>query len=187
MPDSPVGDLPSREEVEQLVRRWAESSADAPLDRDAGRLAELLRDPRGFDFAVGVVDRVIRPDDPLVAARNLERLSRRLPQFLPRLLRVAVVAGGGFGMLLPKPITPVTLAVFRRLVRHLVLDSSPKGLDKSLAAVRTLGVRVDARLLLDRARGVRQADEHLASLARLLDRSDVDRVTVRLAAVAAPI
>jgi RHH-type transcriptional regulator, proline utilization regulon repressor / proline dehydrogenase / delta 1-pyrroline-5-carboxylate dehydrogenase len=187
MPESPVGDLPSREEVEQLVRRWAESSVDAPLDRDAARLDELLREPRGFDFAVGVVDRVIRPDDPLVAARNLERLSRRLPQFLPRLLRVAVVAGGGFGMLLPKPITPVTRAVFRRLVRHLVLDSSPKNLDKSLAAVRALGMRVDARLLLDRARGVRQADEHLTALARLLDRPDVDRVTVRLAAVAAPL
>jgi RHH-type proline utilization regulon transcriptional repressor/proline dehydrogenase/delta 1-pyrroline-5-carboxylate dehydrogenase len=187
MPDSPVGDLPSREEVEQLVRRWAESSADAPLDRDAARLAELLHDPRGFDFAVGVVDRVIRPDDPLVAARNLERLSRRLPQFLPRLLRAAVVAGGGFGMLLPKPITPVTRAVFRRLVRHLVLDAAPKRLDRSLAGLRAHGVRIDARLLLDRARGVRQADEHLAGVAALLDRADVDRVTIRLAAVAAPL
>src|SRR5690606_23169062 len=129
MPNPDVGDLPSREEVEHLVRRWADAAAEAPRDRDADLLADLLRDPRGFDFAFGVVDRVIRPDDPRVAARNLERLSRRLPQFLPLPLRAAVVAGGGFGIVLPSGITPVTRAVFRRLVRHLVVDASPKSLD----------------------------------------------------------
>lgn len=178
MPESPASDLPSREEVEQLVRRWATTSADAPLDRDAERLVELLGDPRGFDFALGVVDRVIRPEDPLVAARNLERLSRRLPQLLPRHLRAAVVAGGGFGMVLPQPVTPLTRATFRRLVRHLVLDASPKRLDKSLAAVHGQGMRVDARLLLDRAAGTRELAGHVEGLVALVERSDVDRLTI---------
>jgi NAD-dependent aldehyde dehydrogenases len=187
MPNPDVGDLPSREEVEHLVRRWADAAAEAPRDRDADLLADLLRDPRGFDFAFGVVDRVIRPDDPRVAARNLERLSRRLPQVLPLPLRAAVVAGGGFGIVLPSGITPVTRAVFRPLVRHLVVDASPKSLDKALTALRDTGVRVDARLLLDRACGERQAERHLAALTALVDRPDLDRVTVRLPALAAPL
>src|SRR5690606_26291746 len=73
------------------------------------------------------------------------------------------------------------------LVRHLVLDAAPKSLDSSLAGLRALGMRVDARLLLDRALGERQAEGHAAALADLIARADVDRVTVRLAALAAPL
>ena len=63
MPEGPPTDLPSADEVAQQVARWVDASAEAPIDRDAERLDTLLRDPRGLDFALGVVDRVIRPED----------------------------------------------------------------------------------------------------------------------------
>ena len=54
----------AREEVADAVvaqvRRWLEAAATLPVDRSARRLAGLLRDPAGLDFAVGFVDGVIR-------------------------------------------------------------------------------------------------------------------------------
>ena len=186
MPEKPASDLPRPDDVAELVRRWVDAAATAPIDRDAERLDLLLQDPRGFDFAATIVDRVIRPEDPRVAARNLERLSRKLPQHLPRALRAAVLAGGGFGVVLPQPITPVTRAVFRRMVRHLVVENTPKTLEKALASTGDDDARIDVRLLGDAPLGEQQAAAHLAELLELLDRSDVDGVTLRLAEVVAP-
>lgn len=186
MPEKPASDLPRPDDVADLARRWVAAAAEAPIDRDAARLDLLLQDPRGFDFAAGIVDRVIRPEDPKVAARNLERLSRKLPQHLPRALRAAVLAGGGFGVVLPQPITPMTRAVFRRMVRHLVVENSPKSLERALAETGDDDVRIDVRLLGEAAIGEQQAADHLAELLDLLDRDDVDGVTLRLAEIVGP-
>src|SRR5665647_143732 len=55
-----------------LARRWAAARAE-----DAGptaRLAALVADPEGLELAVRFVDRVMRPEDPAVAARELAAL-----------------------------------------------------------------------------------------------------------------
>src|SRR5665647_1644531 len=55
-----------------LGRRWAAARAE-----DAGptaRLAALVADPEGLELAVRFVDRVMRPEDPAVAARELAAL-----------------------------------------------------------------------------------------------------------------
>ena len=62
-----------------LVRRWLEASADVKPDPGAARLAEVLRDEQGLDFTLGFIDRVVRPEDPRVAARHLEQLSQGVP------------------------------------------------------------------------------------------------------------
>lgn len=186
MPEGPPTDLPSADEVAQQVARWVDASAEAPIDRDAERLDTLLRDPRGLEFALGVVDRVIRPEDDRVAAANLERLSRRLPQFLPRSLRAAVVAGGGFGVLVPRAVTPAVRGLFRRMVRHLVVDAAPKNLERALAELREDDIRLDVHPVGEPAVGAWQASERLDDVVDLLARADVDGVTVRLAAVAVP-
>ena len=77
------------------VRRWLAQSADVKPDASAQRLAGLLKDPRGLEFTIGFVDRVVRPEDLRVAGRNLERLSRHIPAFLPWYLRFAILLGGG--------------------------------------------------------------------------------------------
>ena len=156
-------DLPSYDDVEQLVRRWLAASEDAGTDASAERLTGLLKDPRGLEFTLGFVDRVVRPEDTRVAARNLERLSRRVPQFLPWYLRIAIVAGGGFGVILPRPIIPIARAVFRRMVGHLVVDATPKRLTRTLARLRRPGVHLNVNLLGEAVLGEREAARRLAS------------------------
>src|SRR5690606_26415701 len=105
------------------VRRWLETAAALPVDPSARRLAGLLQDPAGLDFAVGFVDGVIRPEDRRVAARTLARLAVRPPTFLAWPLRAALRLGGLVAPLLPGIVVPIARAVLRGMVAHLVIDA----------------------------------------------------------------
>ena len=165
------------------VRRWLEESADAKADPSAERLAGVLKDPRGLEFTIGFVDRVVRPDDLRVAARNLERLSHIIPAFLPWYLRFAITLGGGFAVLLPWPIVPIARFVLRRMVGHLVIDATPARLDKTLAGLRGRGIRLNLNLLGEAVLGDAEADRRLEGTRELLARSDVDYVSIKVSSV----
>ena len=62
-----------------LADRWVEATAAGETrteKRTTGRLAALVSDPRGLELAVRFVDRVARPEDVHVAARELAGLTR---------------------------------------------------------------------------------------------------------------
>ncbi len=178
-------DLPTVDETVALVRRWLAAASEVRPDAGAERLAGLLRDPDGLDFALGFVDRVVRPEDPRVAAKNFERLSRRVPRFLPWYLRVLIVLGGGFSLLAPRVVIPIARRALRYMVSHLVIDATPKALDKSLAELRSTGARLNVNLLGEAVLGDREAARRLQGTRELLARDDVDYVSVKVSAVAA--
>ncbi len=169
----------------ETVRRWLTESADVPVDASAARLAGLLKDPRGLDFTLGFVDRVVRPEDLRVAGRNLDRLSRTIPAFLPWYLRFAILLGGGFAPLIPWPIVPIARWVFRSMVGHLVIDASPKRLGAALARLRGGGIRLNLNLLGEAVLGDDEANRRLDGTRGLLERDDVDYVSIKVSSVAA--
>lgn len=173
------------DEAVTTVRRWLRESSGIAPDASAQRLAGLLKDPKGLEFALGFVDRVVRPEDLRVAGRNLEKLSHGIPDFLPWYLRAAVLVGGGFAPLLPWPIVPIARRALRGMVGHLVVDATPKHLDTSLARLRTGGVRLNLNLLGEAVLGDDEADRRLDGTAALLERDDVDYVSVKVSSVAA--
>lgn len=177
-------DLPEPAEVEALVRRWLERATDDRAARAERRLADLVRDPRGLEFAVAFADRVLRPADAHAAARNLERLSRRIPRTVPSYLRVAIVLGGGFGVLVPWPVIPIVRRVFRGMVGHLVADGRPDRLARSLERLRAAGVGPDVHLLGDAVLGEHEGARRSRAVRELLARDDVDRVSVGVREVA---
>src|SRR5687767_11082081 len=85
------------DEVIATVRRWLAESAEITPDASAQRLAGVLKDPRGLPFTVGFVDKVIRPEDPRVAASAFAELAKDVPTFLPLHLRTAVRLGATAG------------------------------------------------------------------------------------------
>jgi RHH-type proline utilization regulon transcriptional repressor/proline dehydrogenase/delta 1-pyrroline-5-carboxylate dehydrogenase len=173
------------DEAIATVRRWLKESAKVAPDKGGERLAGLLQDPRGLEFTLGFVDRVVRPEDLRVAGRNLERLSRHVPGFLPRHLRFAIVLGGGFAPLLPWPIVPIARRVLRNMVSHLVIDATPKQLDKSLARLRRQHIRLNLNLLGEAVLGTEESDRRLTGTRELLERDDVDYVSIKVSSVAA--
>lgn len=173
------------DEAVTTVRRWLRESSAVKPDPSAERLAGLLKDPQGLEFALGFVDKVVRPEDLRVAGRNLERLSRSIPGFLPWYLRVAILLGGGFAPLLPWPIAPIARRALRGMVGHLVIDATPQRLDKSLARLREGGMRLNLNLLGEAVLGDDEANRRLHGTRTLLERDDVDYVSIKVSSVAA--
>jgi RHH-type proline utilization regulon transcriptional repressor/proline dehydrogenase/delta 1-pyrroline-5-carboxylate dehydrogenase len=173
------------DETLTTVRRWLRESADVAPDASAQRLAGLLKDPKGLEFAIGFVDKVVRPEDLRVAGRNLEKLSHRIPDFLPWYLRAAILLGGGFAPILPWPIVPIARRVLRGMVGHLVIDATPAQLDKTLAHLRADGMRLNLNLLGEAVLGDDEANRRLEGTRELLERDDVDYVSIKVSSVSA--
>ncbi|MBB5844841.1 RHH-type proline utilization regulon transcriptional repressor/proline dehydrogenase/delta 1-pyrroline-5-carboxylate dehydrogenase [Conyzicola lurida] len=171
------------DETVATVRRWLAESADVATDASAARLAGVLKDPRGLDFTIGFVDKVVRPEDLKVAARSLEQLSHQIPKFLPWYLRAAIALGGGFATLFPWIIVPIARRVLRNMVGHLVIDATPAHLDKTLATLREGGVRLNLNLLGEAVLGEDEANRRLEGTLALLSRDDVDYVSIKVSSV----
>jgi len=181
--DTPASPDALAAEAVATVHRWLAESAEVAPDRSEQRLAGVLKDPRGLDFTIGFVDRVVRPEDLRVAGRNLEKLSREIPAFLPGYMRVAIQLGGGFAPIIPWPIVPITRRVLRGMVSHLVLDASSRQLDHSLRTLRRSGIRLNLNLLGEAVLGDEEADRRLTGTRELLQRDDVDYVSIKVSSV----
>jgi len=169
-----------------LVRTWLADPAAAHPDPAARRLAALLRDPAGLEFAVGFIDGVVRPEDATVAARAFRRLSGRPPAFLSPWLRAGIRVGGAAAPVLPGVVVPTGRAALRALVGHLLLDADGRRLTSRLAALRAGGATPNVNLLGEAVLGPRQAARRLEGIGRLLARDDVDHLSVKVSATVAP-
>lgn len=168
----------------ELARHWLDASRDAPVDPSAARLAGVLKDPHGLAFTVGFVDGVARPEDQGVAAKNLAQLAKRVPGFLPRHLRAAISAGGVVGEALPGVVVPIARRVLREMVGHLVIDARPAKFSAAMEKLRSEGTRLNINLLGEAVLGDREAARRLEGTKRLLQRDDVDYVSVKVSSIA---
>lgn len=167
-----------------LARRWAAAHADDP---GSARLAALVAEPDGLDLAVRFVDRVIRPEDPQVAARELARLMRHpgaATGAVGGVDRLLLRAGARAAPLAPGLVVPLARARLRALVGHLVADAGP-GLGGHLAAIHADGFRTNLNLLGEAVLGEAEARRRLRRVATLAARPDVDHVSVKVSSVAA--
>ncbi|GAB2645662.1 bifunctional proline dehydrogenase/L-glutamate gamma-semialdehyde dehydrogenase [Gordonia jinhuaensis] len=173
-------------EVETLVRQWLDASASAHVEPAAKQLAAVLRDESGLDFTVGFVDRVIRPEDVDVAARNLRELATQVPAFLPWYLRTAVRTGAAMSTVAPRPVVAAARKALRHMVDHLIVDATDDKLGASIARIRKSGVRLNVNLLGEAVLGENEASRRMAGTIALLERPDVDYVSIKVSATVAP-
>ncbi|MDN3310846.1 bifunctional proline dehydrogenase/L-glutamate gamma-semialdehyde dehydrogenase [Microbacterium oryzae] len=174
------------EEAIAQVRTWLAGARDEKVDASAKNLAGVLRDPNGLAFTVGFVDGVVRPEDTRVAARNLANLVPLIPRFLPAPLRGLIRLGGAFAPVLPGVVVPASRVVLRQMVRHLIVDARDEKLGKTLAQLRGEGVQLNVNLLGEAILGQREADRRLSGTRRLLERDDVDYVSIKVSSTVAP-
>src|SRR5690554_3858343 len=176
------------DEAATLVRRWLDEAAHVPPEPAAAQLAALLRDPAGLPFTVGFVDGVIRPEDPRVAAKRLGQLAREVPAFLPWHLRAGLRLAAVGAAAAPALVIPVVRRALRGLVRHLVIDATPARLGRAIAGLRERadGSRLNINLLGEAVLGEREASRRLERTTALLDRDDVDSVSIKMSAVVGP-
>lgn len=175
------------EDAIRLARSWLSATAEgqtAKERRTTGRLAALVADPAGLELAVRFVDRVARPQDVRVAARELAGLtSGAAAGFLGPVDRAMLGVGALVAPVLPDVVVPAARLRLRSLVGHLVADDGP-GLAGHLAATRAEGFRLNLNLLGEAVLGEREAAARLARVTALVERPDVDYVSVKVSAVA---
>lgn len=170
-----------------LVRQWLVDSREVPVDAAGQRLAGVLRDPNGLDFTVGFVDGVVRPEDLKVAATKLKELVPLTPGFLPAPMRAAIGLGGATAGILPGVVVPSARAVLRQMVRHLIVDARDEKLGAAIKHIReSQGVKLNINLLGEAILGREEAKRRLEGTRRLLERDDVDYVSIKVSSTVAP-
>ncbi|GAC1381710.1 MAG: bifunctional proline dehydrogenase/L-glutamate gamma-semialdehyde dehydrogenase [Marmoricola sp.] len=174
------------DEVETQVRTWLEAAATKPVDAAARRLAAVLKDPHGLDFTVGFVDRVVRPEDPVVAAQALRELVAITPRFLPWHQRAALRFGAFLSGFAPWLVIPVARRVLRRMVGHLLIDATDSRLGAQIERIKARGVKLNINLLGEAVLGEAEANRRLDGTRRLLARPDVDYVSIKVSSPVAP-
>lgn len=170
----------------ELVRHWLTAAEKFPVEVSATRLAGILRDPDGLAFTVGFVDGVVRPEDLRVAARRLQSIAPNVPAFLPWWMRVAVRIGGIFAPIVPWAVIPIARIVMRKMVGHLIVDATPAKLGSVISKLKKPGVRLNINLLGEAVLGEREAAKRLKGTTALIQRDDVDYVSIKVSATVAP-
>ncbi|KLU10307.1 proline dehydrogenase family protein [Kocuria sp. SM24M-10] len=173
------------DEAVALVREWLTRAADGRKHRDgaADRLATVLQDPHGLEFTVGFVDRVVRTEDVRAAARALRAVAEIVPRTMPAADRAQIRAGAAMASTAPQVVVPAARARLRRLVGHMIVDARPKPFGQAVRKLTAQGHRLNINLLGEEVLGQEEADKHLADAAALLDRDDVDYVSLKVSSV----
>ncbi|MBB1484840.1 bifunctional proline dehydrogenase/L-glutamate gamma-semialdehyde dehydrogenase [Tessaracoccus sp. MC1865] len=163
------------------ARRWADEARHHPEPRAATLLGDALKDPGGLRFTLDFVDGVLRPEDTAVAAGNLAALARRPARFLPPPLRL--------GLRSVAPVARPALGVVRRaftaVVGDLVVDFG-RSLGPALARLRRGGADLNVNLLGEAVLGERHAASRLRRTMELVERDDVDYVSIKVSSVLGP-
>jgi len=169
------------------VRAWLNraSKLHRKSDPSSKRLAQLLKDPDGPGFAQGFVDRVLRPEDFRVAARNLRAIGMTPPAFLSWPLATLVKLGAFFAPIFPGIVVPIARRAFRMIIGHLIIDAKPESLGRSIQKLRKRGDTLNINLLGEAVLGHEEAAKRLHGVTELVRRPDVNYVSVKVSAVVA--
>ena len=175
------------DEAVARVGRWLQAADTSESRRErlaARRLGEMVGDKRGTAFAMRFVDRVIRPEDPAVSARQLASLvaEAELPAFLSWADRLLLRVGARLGPTFPGIVMPVARRRMRALVGHLVVDSQPEPLAAHLRSRSAAGFSLNVNMLGEAVLGDAEARRRHREVLDTLAQPDVDYVSVKVSA-----
>src|SRR5690606_24805949 len=180
------------EEAVALARRWAQQTTEQQTGaarRTSGQLARLVAEPAGLDLAVRFVDRVARPEDVEVAARELGALAGLAgsARFLSGADRALLGLGARVARMAPSVVVPLARKRLRQLVGHLVVDAEDPTLANHLARARAEGYRLNINLLGEAVLGEAEAESRARRTLELLQRDDVDYVSIKVSSLVSQI
>lgn len=167
----------------------AGSHTTGPERRQGKRIARLLADRSGRAFVLALTDEVLRIRDDRRAARHFRSVvnGSARPSFLGPLDRLALAGGAAVASALPRVVMPLVTARVRGELAPFVRAAEPGPLGRYIAGRRSRGSRVNLNLLGEAILGDEEAGRRLDEVEKLLQRPDVDYVSVKISSVCAQI
>ncbi|RMB61204.1 bifunctional proline dehydrogenase/L-glutamate gamma-semialdehyde dehydrogenase [Tessaracoccus antarcticus] len=172
-----------------LALEWRRRAASEETPRERatnGQLAGMLSDDAGLALAVRFVDEVARAEDVHVAAKVLATL-RGGASFLGPADRLLLWAGAMVAPLAPQLVVPLARRRLRQMVGHLLVDANDPALARHLARSRADGVTLNVNLLGEAVLGEAEAASRVRRTIDLLQRADVDYVSVKVSSLVSQI
>ncbi len=179
------------ERIEREVRTLLDAAGEGLTRaerRDAATLGGLLRDPGALRATVTLADEVMRFRDPRRAARALARAAldaspRGVGLFDATGLRVAAA----LARVAPATVVGIARARVRQRTAGLVLDETTSTLARHLERRRAQGLEVNVNVVGEAVLGESQAADRLARVLAVIERPEVDYVSVKLSSVVPPL
>ncbi|WKD61288.1 Bifunctional protein PutA [Corynebacterium ciconiae DSM 44920] len=179
------------------AQRWMRETETASVSKREAKntalLSEMVRSEGGIDFTMGFVDRVARPEDNAVSARELNRLASPLdsqrraktaiPDFMGVVNKSLITAGSLLAPAMPQVAMPIARTKLRQMVGHLVFDAQGSKLDKLLDRAAEQGFQLNVNLLGEAVLGEKEADRRLERTLELLENPKVTYVSIKASAV----
>lgn len=179
---SPAGWGKIADEAITTAQRWLQAS-DGKAPTAEAKLTDLVRNDGGAQFATGFIDSVIQPSDLAAAGKNLEQVSRTLPDHANWAQSVGTHFAGGFAPLLPATIVPIARENFLKSVGHLFLRADSEGIEKQLAQLTAPGgIRPTLAPQTAVASGHRERGRQIADIHELVRNPRIDAVSIQPAA-----
>ena len=174
--------------AEQL-QRASEAQQRADERARAALLARMLGDPDGHVLTLLLTDRAYRSRQPARVVDAARQLLRRLgvPSFPGWLDRWRMRALLRLGPFVPGMAADGLLAKLRAESSHVVLPAEDPALGMYLARRRSNGVRVNLNHLGEAVLGEREAELRVEGYVQLLEREDVEAISVKISAIASQI
>ena len=155
----------------------------------AKRINRLLRQPQGLAFILSLTDEVLRIHEPRRGARRLRDLVRAESSldFLGPLDRILLMTGSSLAQLVPRLVMPLVSWRIRSELSGFVISADGKVLSRHIARRREQGIRVNVNLLGEAVLGEAEAQSRLRAVRALLERTDVEYVSVKISSICAQI
>ncbi len=166
--------------VEEAGRRASSSEL-----RRRRRMAALAADRASRAFLLELTDQVLRIRTPRRAARRLADLVAAYPRpaMAGPLDRIALRAAAALAGAAPRPVVALATARLRHELAGLVLSAEARALRHHVLRRRREGLRVNVNLLGEAVLGEGQAAERARLVTELLERPEIDCVSVKLSAL----
>jgi RHH-type proline utilization regulon transcriptional repressor/proline dehydrogenase/delta 1-pyrroline-5-carboxylate dehydrogenase len=148
------------------------------------RIARMLEDPDGLAFIIALTDEVLRMRNASRAARHLRSLvATARPRFLGPVDALALRAGAAVAARLPVIVMPIVRRRVRAELAGFVIPAESRPLARHIARRRAEHTRLNINVLGEAVLGEDEAEARLGAVLRVLERPDVDYVSVKVSSV----
>ncbi|NBY38733.1 MAG: aldehyde dehydrogenase family protein [Actinobacteria bacterium] len=147
------------------------------------RFARLLKDPAAVAVTMGLTDEVIRISDKRKSAQAFRRLAKAASIQLGVIDYLGIKLAAPISLLLPR----LTMAIVRKRVEiashGIILNSQPKKLSKHIDRRKADSAQLNINVLGEAVLGDREAHERFKSVSEMLQRDEVNYVSVKISSI----